>query len=272
MQLAYGKGMRYARLLHDYDWMGYKSRTLTPGWYLFSNTPETVPFKIGMSDGAPKDDIKLTTPWEKYIAGVNPKAGYRFIMIPKSGWLNKNDLADTLGFAGNVIEVINEERGFARVKAFDVAARPPNADDWNYETHPELVHKFTVITAKGGVQNPSSGLDSYNILIGKRPLYVGLERIEYFPRLPFAATVKATTVPWLRLREAPDAKAAVVDKLLPLAETQILEYAPRGNDVWGRTEKGWLALMLYRGSWPSYYTTWRMSTLPPLPPRMTRLM
>jgi hypothetical protein len=249
--------------------MKFKSRTLTPGWNLFGNTPETVPLKTNPAPGAPKDDIRLSAAWQRYLSQVNPKEGYRFIMIPRSGWLNKNSNADTLGFGGNVVEIIEEARnGMARIKTFNVNDAPP-ASSWNYETRPELVHKFTVITRNGGIQNPQNGIDSYNIVIGRGPLYVEMSRIEYFPMLPFEAVVGATTLPWLRVREHPDLKSAVAGNLKPLERVEVLEYAPRGGSVWGRTAQGWIALAWFpAGSRPRFYTNWRMATLPPPPPRM----
>lgn len=261
--------MRYARLLHDYQWMKFKSRTLTPGWFGFNNTPETVPFKVNPAPNAAKDDYKLPAAWERYVGQVNPKAGFKFIMIPKSGWLNTNQGADTLGFGGNVIEIIEEAKnGMARIGCFDVNDSPPDAS-WNYQTHPERVHKFTVITRNGGVQNPANGVDAYNIVFGRRPMYVEMSRFEYFPSLPFEATVSALSLPWLRLREQPHIQAKIVGNLKPLEKTQVLEYAPRGGDVWGRTPKGWIALAWYpSGSRPRFFTNWHMATLPPPPPRM----
>jgi hypothetical protein len=249
--------------------MKFKSRTLTPGWGWFSNTPETVPLRKNPAPNAAKDDLRLPAAWERYVGQVNPKAGFKFIMIPKSGWLNTNKGADTLGFGGNVVEIVQEvSNGMARVKAFNINDRPPD-DSWNYETHPELVHKFTVITRNGTIQNPANGIDSYNILIGRGPLYVEKSRFEYFPALPFEVVVSITSVPWLRVREAPNAKAKIVGSLKPLERAEVLEYAPRGGDVWGRTAQGWIDLAWYpNGSRPRFFTNWRMATLPPPPPKM----
>ncbi|HSS97261.1 MAG TPA: hypothetical protein VLK33_09535, partial [Terriglobales bacterium] len=67
--------MQYARLVHDYQWMSFKSRTATPGWAGFSSTPETVPFCLHPNQGAPKDEIKLNEEWTEFTRGVNSPAG-----------------------------------------------------------------------------------------------------------------------------------------------------------------------------------------------------
>jgi hypothetical protein len=270
-KLACQIGVKYARLLHDFHWMKFKSRTATPGWAGLSSTPETVPLFMHPNNGGPKDDIRLTKEWEKFAERINPPEGFRFIMIPKSGWLNRNDAADTLGFGGNVVEVSATVKNFAQVKTFNVNEKPPDPATWNFETHPELVHKFTVITRMGNVINPANGIDSYNFLIGKSPLYVPFERLEFFPALPNKIKIKATSLPRVRTRETASVNGKVIGKFLPLESAVVEEYAPRGTSVWGKTERGWLALCWYLSAGNlRYFTSWAMKTIPAIPPHTVK--
>lgn len=258
--------MPYARLLHDYQWMSYKSRTVTPGWAGLPTTPETVPFFRAPKGG--KDDVPLDDKWRKYLKNLNSDRAYKFIISPPAGWLNRNQNADALGFGGNVVEVEAIASGAARIKRFHYKDQPPPADSWNYEQHPELIHKFTAITQTGQVVNPANDIDVYTFVIGRGDLYVPLVRIELFPDLPKEVTINLSKLFGLNVREAPDIASKVVMKYPASKKIMILEYAPRASSVWGRTSDGWISLCWYpSNSKPNYFTTWKMNTLPPVAPR-----
>lgn len=261
--------MRYARLLHDYHWMKFRSRTATPGWSGLASTPETVPLWISAGLWGEKDDLKLETAWMEYLKQLNSAAAYKFILWPPAGWFNQNDRADTLSFGGNIVQVKGITKGAAHVSTFELEDRPPNPARVNFETRPDLVHKFTVITRRGSIINPGTGLDVYIFVIGRKPMYIPLNRLEFFPRLPVEITIKATTVPWLLVKDAPGAPGKVIDRMLPLQTFTVHEYAPRGTYVWGRTDKGWIALCWYpKAATLRYFTSWQMKTIPPLPSKV----
>ncbi len=262
------KAMRYARLLHDYHWMKYKSRTVTPGWAGLSSTPETVPLFVSAGTRSSKDDLKLNSAWLQYLKGLNSPIGYKFIMNPPAGWFNKNRNADTLGFGGNIVGVKEIVKGSAKVDTLTLEDQPPDATRFNFESRPDLVHKFTVITRHGNIINPARGMDVYNFIIGRKPMYIPLNRLEFFPRLPVDITIKTTTVPWLLVKDAPGSVGKAVGRMLPLQKFTVYEYAPRGTYVWGRTAKGWIALCWYpKIGTVRYFTSWQMKTIPPVPPK-----
>ncbi|MEX2160346.1 MAG: hypothetical protein WD751_00375 [Anaerolineales bacterium] len=248
--------------------MKFPSRTRTPGWAGLRSTPETVPLWLTPRKSSHKDDLPLGQAWMAYLRSLNDDRGYKFITWPPAGWFNKNLNADTLGFAGNVVEVLGIEGNSARVRTFNMGDKPPDPAKWNFETHPELVHKFTVITRNGGVVNPAEGIDAYIFLIGRKPLYIPLNRLEFFPSLPAKISIKVTTLPWLLAKDAPGSAGQKIDKYLPMASATVYEYAVRGTYVWGRTDKGWIALCWYpvANKW-RYFTSWRMKTIPPIPPK-----
>lgn len=259
--------MRYARLYHDFQWMSYKSRTATPGWPGLPSTPETVPFFVSPNK-SDKDDVKLNAAWDEYLQELNSERGYKFIISPPAGWFNRNKLADSLGFGGNVVEVLETVKNSAKIKTFNFKDNPPPADNWDFETHPELIHKFTVITKTGEVVNPANDIDVYTFVIGRGALYVPLVRIEFFPTLPMEISIAFTKSFGQEIKETPDLNGKTVGKYGPGKKVVIGEYGPRGVNVWGRTELGWIALTSYPANGQlKYLTSWKMKTIPPIPPR-----
>lgn len=257
--------MTFARLLHDFQWMGYPSRTVSPGWAGLPSTPETVPFFTSPSKGD-KDDVKLDDAWDRYLRELNGERGYKFIISPPAGWFNRNNLADSLGFGGNVVEVEGIEKDYVRLKAFHFKNSPPPADNWHFQSHPELIHKFTAITHDGRVVNPATDIDVYILVIGRANLYVPLSRVELFPELPLTVSVHLTKSFGLQIHETPSRSGRVSGKYAAKAKITLLEYAPKGTDVWARTEDGWVPMYSYsRNTDLLYHTTWSMKTLPAVP-------
>jgi hypothetical protein len=257
----------YARLLHDFQWMSYKSRTVTPGWPGLPSTPETVPLFVSPNK-SDKDDVKLSDAWDTYLRAINSERGYKFIISPPAGWFNRNKLADSLGFGGNVVEVTGIVKQSAKIKAFNFNNSPPS-ENTNYLSHPELVHKFTVITSAGKVVNPAEDIDVYTFVIGRSELYVPLVRLELFPKLPMTVSTGLTKAFGLDIREAPTLYNKVIGKLAAMKKATVTAYAPSGSNVWGKIDKGWIPLMLRPQNGPEvYYTTWKMKTSPPPTPRI----
>ncbi len=246
----------YARLKHDVqlEMYGYKARPETA----FGTIPEPVPLKVAPKKNSGKDDVRLTEEWYNYLKSINTDKGYQFILVQKNGWFNGNTSADTLSFGGNVI-IIDEISGdYGRVRTYQVSATPPGAL-YNFENVPFLVQQVTAVRRDGKVVLPGRGVKSFMYLIRRNDsLWVPLERIEPFPELPQVVVVKA--IGGLFIRSYPAKTPGNIIWAYPNNTTvQIFEYAPRGRDVWGRTDKGWIAL-LYNNN---LYTTWSMQTTPP---------
>jgi hypothetical protein len=258
----------FARLVHDSQWTGYPSRTADPIWGGRPSTPETVPLWVAPQESSGKDNILLGPAWESYLRAINTQRGFDYIMVPAAGWFNQDDKADSLAFGGNIVRVEEVVNGYARVTAFHSQGSPPDPTLLNFKTAPWLVHKFTVVTRIGNIINAGSGLDVYIFLIGRGPLYVPVERLEFFPALPVTVTINPWASPWVNIREAPDTSSEVVAGLFPGRSATIYEYAPRGENVWGRTDQGWIALCWYPvARYIRYYTSWKLQTIPPVPPK-----
>ena len=175
---------KYARILYDTQipLYHYQARSADPEWKGLNSPPQTCPLWKGPKGG--KDDIPIQkTTWLDYLREINSLAAFKFIQWEPAGWYNKNKSADTLAFAGNIVEVIGIKGTAAQVKTFQFNNAPKNpkqfAKEFNHETHPELVHFFTVITRSGFVIKPSFGLQTYIFLIGRTPLYIPLSRLVF---------------------------------------------------------------------------------------------
>ena len=248
-----------ARFKHDFQW--------TTEWIRpqkLSSYPETVPLFVAPRDGAGKDDVRLSAGWTVFVQTINPDRG-RFILTPAAGWLNSNESADSLGFGGNVVRILEEpNKNWARVDCFNAGDMPPDPRLFNYHSGDPRIQKFTAILQGGQIRNAGSGLDVYSVLLGRGKLYVPKERIEKFPELPMTVFINESELrgQTLRVRSRPEVASPVL-KGLQSESVDILEYAPRGSNVWGRIAGGWIAL-LYEGR---YYTSWKMETTPPISAR-----
>jgi hypothetical protein len=68
----------------------------------------------------------------------------------------------------------------------------------------------------------------------------------------------------LQIFNAPN--GSLVGKYPAKQRVTLLEYLPKGTDVWARTDQGWVKLYSYtRTTDLIYHTTWSMKTLPAVP-------
>jgi len=248
-----------ARFKHDFQWAVDWIRPQKLDTY-----PETVPLFVAPNKTAGKDDVRLSAAWTVFVQTINPDQG-KFILTPKAGWLNSNESADSLGFGGNVVRILDEpNKDWAHVHSFKAQDSPPDPRIVNYQAGDPRIQKFTAVAQGGIIRNAGPGLDVYSVLLGRGELYVPKERLEKFPELPVQAMIdeKELRGEALRVRSRPEAIAPVV-RGLKSGSVQILEYAPRGSNVWGRIAGGWIAL-LFEGR---NFTTWSMETTPPLASR-----
>jgi len=222
--------------------------------------PETVPLFVSPRKGAGKDDVRLSAAWTVFVQTLNPDLG-KYVLTPNAGWLNTNESADSLGFGGNVVRILEEPNmDWARVDCFRVQDAPPDPRLVNYQAGDPRIQKFTVISKDGRIRNAGAALDVYTVLLGRGSLFVPKERIERFPELPMTVVINQAALrgEMLRVRSKPEIPSPVL-RGIPSGTVDILEYAPRGSNVWGRIAGGWIAL-LYEGR---YFTSWTMETSPP---------
>lgn len=261
----------YARCKSDVDtaWWGYKPRSADKNWDKRDRkgTWRTPPATVSLSRhaaGHAKDAFRIPKNWLEFVMAINggkKSRSYKALMRRAGGWNNMGSLSnpkiESLAWWGSVLELTGVSGRYARVKTFDFKSDPPNPAAYNYESHPELIHQFTAISNKGKMFLLGRGYRAYSILLARGPLYVPLDRIELFPELPRIETI---TIWRLNIRANPTLKAERVGQYKYREEVRIFDYAVRGPSVWGKTDKGWIAIGLASDS--RRYTTWGMKTIP----------
>ena len=269
-----------ARFKHDMDAFG-EVRKLPKGQ---NATPETVPIQTGTINEsgklivAGKDDIWLPGKWKDYLHAINPPGGGDWALEPKAGWLNTNQQADTLGFGGNLVEVLRVLGPYAQVKCFDVNGKPPNPRAINYLSGDARIQKWTVVARRGNIINPgNNSRDIYSFLISKTDMWIHVSRLEFFPTLPKQVKVRWLAWRGLYVRSTPERKSNnVIGVVGPFSFSQpvtLLQYAPRGSSVWAKArlrngKEGYLPVLWYPSPGPiKYYTSWKMLTAPPIAPK-----
>jgi hypothetical protein len=143
----------------------------------------------------------------------------------------------------------------------NLRAGPPDPYVVNYLTAPWLVTKFTSVSLDGELGN-AGGLEVYfpNLAKNERGYWVDLDRVEWFPLLPYCTATLAE----INLRTEPATSGAVIGALIAGRAITIREYLPQGSDVWGRIDEGWILLEYQVNGQPVFSTGWDMETRPPI--------
>ena len=259
--------VQYFRVKHDsqvaiYD---YKSRTAADDWggvNLF--TPETVPLFVAPQTGSGTHRMILDGSWETYINFLNGNDAkkLRYLKADDTALFNSSGFPnlESLTMGGNVITLAEIKNGWGRVNTIDYV-RPGALKDVNYDTRPDLVHKFVVVGYKRDTKttywlnSPHGSI--YWPLVSSRAVWISLDRLEPFPILPMEVTAKTSQV----IRKEPALDGEETGYEFSEGESgRIVEYYPSNSYVWGRLSgSGWIALVL---NW-KYPTDWSMATLPP---------
>ena len=270
---------RYARLMHDPQWMEWPSRIAAPDWpksYSYDWYPETVPLWVTPKGGDGRFDYSVQ--WLEYLRYVQPNddaavwiarvaAGLFnrtniFIPILDLDQLEELPTAEAISAGGNVVKVLEIYSGSIRIETIFNQYGPPDPAIINYYNTPWLVTKFTAVSVDGQLGHPG-GIDVYfpNLSRQAEGYWVDKNRVELFPLLPFHASVRET----LTLYDAPSTSAISSDDIEVGEIVIVEEYLPQASDVWARIEGGWI-LLEYQNSKgvPIYTTSWSMETRPPI--------
>lgn len=277
--LATQKGYpRYARLMHDPQWMPWPSRMYDPDWangYHYDWYPETVQLWTNPKGGDGRFNYSIE--WLQYLRVIQPNdetavwiariAAGLFnrtndpIPILNLEQMNKEPVAESISSGGNVVKIVETKNGSARIEMLYAEYTPPSPSVVNYQLTPWLITKFTSVSKDGQLGN-AGGIDVYfpNLARQKDGYWVDMDRIEIFPKLPICATVKTTLVVY----NSTSIYGSIYGKYAPGDELLIREYLPQGSDVWGRTAEGWVLLVYQIDGQPVYPTSWQMQTRPPI--------
>jgi hypothetical protein len=244
--------VKYARIRHDDPPRQSNA---------FRVYPETVP----MSNSPRKGKgvvIPYSDEWEMWTRSINTKESGDWLFTPHTMLFNieytDTPLAESICNAGNVVRVVDETDDYVKISRWMAGNSPVDAA--TYFNRPFLIHKVCCmdrLTLK--LRKPDNGKDVYFPILTRESLSLWIDktRIEFFPTLPLRVTV---TILDAELYRNPSLSAGIVGKLSYMDEVTILEYRPQGASVWGMTDKGYW-ILLQQGE--SFFTTWRMKTLPP---------
>lgn len=263
----------YARCKSDLDtaWWNYSSRSSSVNWHKRDRkgTWRIPPATVSLSKhpaGHTKDRFRIPKNWLAFVAALNGGKKfrtYKALMRKSAGWNNVGSRSipkiESLAWWGSALEIVEFQGKYARIKTFNFKSKPPNPKAYNYQSHPELIHQFTSINKVGRMYLLGRGYRAYSIALSRGPLWVPMDRIELFPELPMKVEIQVRK---LNVRENPTLRANRLTQFSRGDDAIIQEYALRGRDVWGKTEKGWIAISL--GKRPAHFTTWSMKTRPAL--------
>lgn len=261
--------LQYYRLKHDTQLAiyNYQSRTHDDNSDgMRAQAPEIVPFFLEPKSTSGSGRTTVDGPWETFLYALNnnDEAKMRYFKGDRTALFNTAGFPqmESLTMGGNII-TLDEIRGaWGRVNTLNYGG-PPNAEEVNYLTRPDLVHKFVVVgwkrdTKRTILLNPPKG-DIYYPLVSRRPVWVQMDRLEKFPDLPMEITASAD----LYVQPTPGPKVEQTRTKVSAGQTvHLIDYYPSGSNVWGRIRSGgWIPLLLY----PQYLTSWKMETIPPPP-------
>ena len=261
--------LKFYRLKHDDQlaMYNYKSRSFdgnSDG--MRDQTPEIVTLFLEPKSTSGTGRTTVDGGWETFINALNSndRGKLNYLKSDISALFNTAGFPqmESLTMGGNVV-TLDEVRGeWGRVSTLDFGS-PPNAEEVNYFTRPDLVHKFVVVGWRRSskttiIVKPPKG-DIYYPLVSRRSVWVPMERLEAFPGLPMEVTVNED----IYIQTTPGPKLEQTRFKLSAGDSvRLIDYHPTGSNVWGRVQSGgWIPLLLY----PKYFTSWQMETSPPPP-------
>jgi hypothetical protein len=201
--------------------------------------------------------IKLNKKWYDYWRKLNGEEEYNLLVTTGRLLFNtKNNptMMEKITSEGNVIAIDKIANNHARVLSCYGNSETPPSDIVTYQENSIWTHIETCLTyPTGKIRKPGRGLDVFFTMVNKQtifgitPRWVHLSRVELFPILPFSI-LKAD-----------------------MTKAVIMNYICRGSEVYGIQADGKeIPLLIYKfgDAAPYYPTSWRMTTLPPLPPAL----
>lgn len=270
---------RFARLMHDPQWMEWPSRIADPDWpngFYFDWYPETVQLWLAPKSGDGR--LLYSVAWLEYLRDLQPNhsaavwiarvaaglfnKGNEFIPILNLDDLEELPTAEGISSGGNVVNVLESRSGSYRIEMIYNQYSPPDPALINYYTTPWLVTKFTAVSIDGQLGN-TGGIDVYFPNLAKQPegYWVDSKRVELFPQLPYTATIRTP----LNIRAEPSTQTEIIGELSSGDVVTFRQYLPQASNVWARIDAGWILIEYQNGSGvPVYTTSWSMETRPPI--------
>ena len=264
--------IQYFRVKHDSQlaiW-NYRSRTISEGWELFPQTPETVPLLAAPKEGSGTHRTPLVGSWASYIDALNNHEEGKLVYLKSDSTALFNGSGfpqlESLTMGGNIITLEAIQGTWGKVHTMDFGNPGAHAAD-TYVSRPDLVHKFVVVgwsrksKATFWVKPPKGNL--YWPFVSAHDLWIQMDRLEPFPILPMEVTANEDQD--VRVDPKFDSPSNKL-RLSKGGSATIDKYYPSGSNVWARLQSGgWILLFSYEKGVPTYHTSWSMATLPPPP-------
>lgn len=269
---------RFARLMHDWQWMDWPSRMQDPEWNTgFHLDWYPAPVQLWLRPKGGDGSVPYNRAWLEYLRDLQPNdsaavwittiaaglfnLGNDPINILDLDQMERQPIAEGISSAGNVVKVLQVRNGSARVEMLYYRNTPPDPGAINYQKTPWLVTKFTSVSIDGELGN-AGGIDVYFPLLAKQKngYWVEMDRVEWFPRLPVCVVAEGV----LNVRSGPGWGASVIGQLPADQVVLVTDYMPQGSDVFGKTPLGWIVLEYLKDGQPIYPTSWDMDTRPPI--------
>lgn len=261
--------VQYFRVKHDNQLAQYDFKARTAEWNQ-TQTPEVFPLFTAPKMTAGTHRTPIVGGWERYMNALNgnDEGKLNYLKLPMSGLFNGAGFPqlESLTMGGNIITLdrIQGDWGQVHTMSYGSVGSPETE---NYKTRPDLVHKFVVVvwnrkTKSTFWTNPPRG-DIYWPFVSMNTVWIPMTWLEPFPILPMDVTVEIDQ----DVRLEPDTDSDTTGKQVHKGQSvTIVEYHPSGSQVWGRIYGSkWIPLFMYQNTGPTYFTSWSMATLPPVP-------
>jgi hypothetical protein len=263
--------VQFFRVKHDTQLavFNFKSRTADSNWPLSQQTPETVPLFVAPKLGAGTHRTTITDAWENYMDALNgfDNRKLKYLKADNTALFNNAGFPqlESLTMGGNVITLNEIQGSWGRVNTMDYG-QVGSAETENYGTRPDIVHKFVLVvwskknkSTYWSTTTPQGAL--YWPLVSSKPVWIPMDRLEPFPTLPMPVTASIEQ----EIQYEPGKDGARTGETLAKGESvTITQYFLSGSQVWGRLQGGkWIALFRYEKEGPTFFTSWKMETLPP---------
>lgn len=170
------------RLRNDYERkdLNYTCRTQLPDWVNpnMRQAPQVIPLFLTPNATSGGNRTPLTS-WKSYIWQINKiqdegDRKWRYYTARNSGYFNATGWPqlESLGMGDNLVNVLEERRGFSRIETLILEDGQPDSQLVNYERTPWLIHRFTVITPNGVIDPPPGRIYSPVVVKRGRELWI----------------------------------------------------------------------------------------------------
>jgi len=214
----------------------------------------------------------------EYIRKINNERGAHYALETVGAmWINtpwnpgEIPHAESITCQHNFVSWEKEQNGCAKLRCFMNDEKfdfDPARVNWH--TRPDLFFKAIALNLQGRFINVQNDVDCFIPLMarhsnnGTGELWLALSEIEPFAELPAKVKIEAGK---LNIRKTPGMDGEDIGDYIAGEDVTLLQYRPIGASVWGRTDRGWICLLLAdKPGQRDFLTSWRLETEGVIPP------